>query len=103
MLGWLAWFWLDKKNAVKSLLSCIILRHIQKAAKMINLTFHIRVQQTHIAFSSAPENIILATKLNRSINGILDLGSCIGERMKVGIGCSAIHIARVREHVCSSP
>ena len=96
-------FWFDKESSLETLASCIVARHCKEPCKVFFLTFHIGVKKAHITFSSAPENIIFATKRNRCINRIFHLSSSASHNIEVWIGRSTVHISFVRKNVCCSP
>src|SRR4051794_14735802 len=103
MLGRFAWFWFNKKHTLESLFPCIFLCHIQEPAKVIYFSFHICVQQTHITLTPTPEYVVLATKRNCCIQCIFYLCTSIGNRGKIRVGGSSIHITRVTEYIGSTP
>ena len=77
MFGGFAGFGFNEESAFEPLLAGVVPRHGEKTGQMVEFPFHIRVEEGHIPFPSAPEYIILPSQFNGGIEGVLDLSARI--------------------------
>src|SRR5690606_2007906 len=103
MLCRFCWFWLNEEHSFEALLSRIIFCSMQETSEMLLLSFHICVQQTHIAFTTSPENIILTTQRDGCIQRIFYLSCSVCKYMEIRVCRSTVHIAWVRKQISCSP
>jgi len=96
-------FGLNQKGSFKSFCPSVIAGFLQHDAQMVLFTFHVGVQQRHVAFTSAPENVIGAAQFNGGIYGCLDLHDGTCNHIEIGIGSCPVHIPFVSENVGCAP
>lgn len=70
---------------------------------MIELAFHVRVVEALVAFTTAPEHVVLATEFEGDLHGLFHLRGSVGENVSVAAGGRAMHESRVREEVGGAP
>ena len=77
--------------------------HPEHCGKVLFLTFHVGVEEGHVAFAASPEHIVLTSELDGGVNGILYLehGPCCG--MEVRIGDGPVHVSRMLEYIRRAP
>src|SRR4051794_32808617 len=75
VLRWLHRFRFDEESSFKTLLACIVFGGVQKPRQVLLFTFHVCVKQSHVAFASTPEYIVLPTQSNGGIKRCFYLGS----------------------------
>ena len=83
MLGRLFWLGLNQKLTREANLLRVVHCHVEELRQLIQFAFHIGVGKTLIAFTTAPEDIILATKLLRDFQSLLDLSCCISKHFHI--------------------
>ncbi len=103
MLGGLHRLGLDEEGALEAVFTGIVPGHVQEAGQVIQLPFHVGVEQAHVAFAAAPEDVVLAVELDGGVEGILHLGAGAGDDVEVGIGGRAVHVAGMAEEVGRAP
>ncbi len=103
MLGRLHRLGLDQELSGEADRPGVIAGDDQHAGKVFLLPLHIGVQQAHIPFPSAPEDVVQSTELDVHIQALLDLNRCPGDDVEVGIGRRPVHVAGVGKHVGRVP
>ena len=94
---------LDEEGALESLAAGIVAGHGEHGSHMLLLTLLVGVEQAHVAFTSAPEHVVLSAELDGGVDGVLDLHNGTGHNVEVGIGRGTVHIALVAEDVGCAP
>ena len=103
VLGGLHRLGLDEEGALEALLAGVVARHSQHGGHVFLLTLHVGVEQRHVAFAAAPEDVGGAAQLDGGVDGVLDLHDGAGHNVEVGVGGGAVHVALVAEHVGGAP
>ena len=96
-------FRLDEEGALEALLAAVVAGHRQHHGEVFLLALHVGVEQRHVAFPAAPEDVVLTAQGDARIDGVLDLRG--GERrdVEVGVRGRAVHVAFVPEDVGRGP
>jgi hypothetical protein len=94
---------LDVERSVKSNFLLMIDRHVQEGRQMIELTFHVGVDQGCISLPSSPEGISQATELVGAFDGLLHLGGSVGIDIELRRGGGSLGIAQVGKEAGRSP
>ena len=81
----------------------VVHNHLHKAANLLTLLAQVSIQQRFIAFTTAPENVVLTAQLMRGVHRSHDLGCRPAEDFRVRVGCRARAIARVGKAVSRTP
>src|SRR5665213_201421 len=97
MFCWFAGLWLYKESSFKTIFSCIIFCGVQKFCKMFLLSFHVGIQQGHVALTASPKNIIFAAQFDSRIQRSFYLRSGMRQYLEIRIGGSTIHISSMRK------
>ncbi len=103
VLGRLHGLGLDKERAGEALGAGVVTGGSQHTCKVVLLTLHLGVQQAHVALAAAPENVVAAAKLDRGVDGGLDLNASTRHDVEVGVRSGAVHVALVAENVGCAP
>ena len=103
VLGRLLGLGLDQDRSLETDLVLVLDHQRDKAAELIELAFHVGIEQRLIALAPAPEHVILAAEPMRHLERRPDLACGIDEHLWVRIGRRTRHIATVREEVSRSP
>ena len=103
MLCWFFWLGFKQELSFEADLLGIVDCHVHEPGQVIQFTLHVCVVEVVITFAATPEDIVFATKFQRDFQSFLDLSGCESEDIGVAGGCSSVHEARMREHVCCSP
>ena len=70
---------------------------------MLFLAFLVGVEEAHVPFASAPEDVVLGAEFDAGVDGVLDLHDGACDDVEVGVGGSAVHVAFVAEDVGCGP
>ena len=70
---------------------------------MLQLAFHVGVQQRHIPFAAAPERIAFAAEFVSHLQRLFHLRGGKGEDVGVAARAGAVHEARMREQIGRAP
>ena len=103
VLGRLHRLRLDEQRALEADRVLVLDHHVQEAAELIELAFHVGVEQRVVALASAPEDVVGATETVGGRQAVRDLGGRVLEHRRVGVGGGAGHEPRVRERVGRAP
>ena len=76
---------------------------MQEAREVIELSLHVGVPETCIAFAAAPEGVALAAELVGHFKRLLHLRGGVGKDIGVRAGRGAVHEARVCKQAGGSP
>ena len=90
---------LDQEGTLEAILAAIVTCHRQHHRQVILLTLHVGVQQAHIALTATPEDVVLSTQRDTSVDGVLDLRSGASHSGEIGIRSGTIHVTLVAKHV----
>ena len=83
VLGRFFWFWLDQKSTIESNLVGVGNSHVEELTKVINLPLHVGVVQIHIAFATAPENIVLSAETHGDFHCLFHLRRSVSKNIGV--------------------
>ena len=97
------WFRFDVKVSGISDRTRISDCHFHKTCHIVKFKSGIRIEQRFITFTSAPENIALATKLYGSFYRFLYLRRCKSKNVSRRRSTCTMHISWVVKALCSSP
>ena len=103
VLAGLHGFRFDEERSFEALGTCIVACHGEHGCHVFLLALLVGIEQTHIAFASTPENVVLSTEFNGGIDGVLDLHDSTGNNVEVGIGRGSVHVTLVAEDIGCSP
>ena len=104
VLGRFHRFRLNQEGTGKAFGACIVAGDGQHLRQVFFFTFLVGVQQRHIAFTSAPEHIVVGTtQFDSSVDSVLDLDGGTGYHVEVRIGGGTVHVTRVAEYVGRTP
>ena len=103
MFGWLLWFRLNQQRAAETDFVFVVHHHLHKATNLLTLLAQVGIQQRFIAFTTAPEYIVLTAQLMRGVHRSHNLGGRPAEDFRVRVGCRARAIARVGKAVSRTP
>src|ERR1700733_14222669 len=102
MLGGFLGLGLDIEGPLEPDLFFVVDGHVQKAAEVIELSFHVGVEQGRIAFATTPERVAGPPELKSDLHGLFDLCARKSEYVEIWASGRAVHISRVSEEVgCS--
>jgi len=96
-------FGLDQEVALEPLRTGVVAGHAQHGGHVLLFALHVGIEQRHVAFASAPEDVVLAAQKDRGVDGVLDLQHGAGRGVEVGVGRGAVHVAGVAEDVGRAP
>ena len=94
---------LDIERAGEADLFLVIDGHVQEPGEVVELAFHVGVEQGRVAFAASPEGVARPAQLVRDLHGLLDLGAGEGEDVEIGAGGRAVHVAGIGEEVGGAP
>ena len=77
--------------------------HVQEAGHLVLFVCHVGVEQIGIPLASAPEYVVGPFELVRAFHGLLDLSSCPGKDVGIGVGSGTVCKTLVREAVRRAP
>ena len=92
-----------EEGALEAFCSGIVAGSAQHGGQVFLLTLLVGIQQGHVAFATAPEDIACAAQLDGGVDGVLYLHNCAGYYVEVGIRGGAVHVALVAEDVGRAP
>jgi len=95
--------WLDVELAGEADFLFVIHRHVEEAGEVIELTFHVGIEQGGVALATAPEGVALAAETVGDFHGFFHLCGSVGIDMGTRAGGSALLIARVGKEAGSAP
>ena len=94
---------LDQDRSLEPNLVLVLDHERDKAAELVELAFHVGIEQRLVALAPAPEHVILTAQPMRHLERRPDLACGIDEHLRVRIGRRTRHVATVREQVGRSP
>src|SRR5210317_991423 len=71
--------WLNKEVACEAYLLLVVHRHAQECREVIQFTAHVRIIESGIALTTAPEDVAFATKAMSDFESLLYLGCPVGK------------------------
>ena len=96
-------FGFDQEVALEPLRAGVVAGHAQHGGHVLLFALHVGVEQRHVAFAAAPEDVVLAAQFDRGVDGVLDLQHGAGRGVEVGVGRCAVHVAGVAEDIGRAP
>ena len=103
MLGWLAWFRLDQELTVKPILLGVVTGHAQEGGEVIAFAFHVGVEQAHVAFAAAPEDVVFAVEVLGDVEHLFDRVGAVRKHIGVGAGAGTLIEAWMAEQIRGAP
>ena len=103
MLGRFLRFRLDQQRAAEANFVLVVDNHLHKAANLLALLTQIGVEQSFIAFTPAPEDIVFAAQLMRGVHCRHHLRGRPAKHFRIRVGCRTRAVAWVSEAVCRAP
>ncbi len=103
VFGGLLGFRLDVELAGEADLFGVINSHVEKAGEVLQLALHVGVPEILVAFAAAPECVAAAAELFGHFERFLHLGGGEGERVGIGAGGGAVHVAAIAKEVGGAP
>ena len=103
VLGRLLGLGLDVERAGEADLLLVVDGHVQEAGEVVELAFHVGVEQGRVAFAAAPEGVAGAAQFVGDFHGLLDLRGGEGEDVEIGAGGRPVHVAGIGEEVGGAP
>ena len=88
-------FRLNVKLALEPDLLLVIHGQVQQFGEVIQLAFHVRVEQRHVAFAAAPKRITFAAKFVRHFHRFFNLRRSEGEHVRVATGAGSVDEPRM--------
>ena len=86
---------LDVELALEPDALLVVDRQVQERAQVIQLAFHVGVQQGAVTFPPAPEDVARAAEIVGDFDGFLHLRRRVGEHVRVAARGRAVHEPRV--------
>ena len=94
---------LNVERALKTNLLLVVDGHVHELAQVVQLAFHVGVQQRRVPFASAPEHVALTAQLVGPFHGLLYLRCGEAKSIRVAAGGCSMHVARVDEVLSRTP
>ena len=77
--------------------------HVHEATELIEFARHVGVEERLVALATAPQHVVGAAEVVRSLHAVGHLGGGVHEQIGVGVGGGTRHEAAVREGVGGAP
>ena len=101
--GRFAWFWFDVELTFEANFFRVVDGHVQQCRKVIELTFHVGIEQGGVAFATAPEGVTFTAEFESGIHGGFHLGRAVSENVRAWRCASTLGIAWMGEQASGAP
>eukprot|EP00958_Prasinococcus_capsulatus_P025911 scaffold4493_cov390-Prasinococcus_capsulatus_cf.AAC.4 len=95
--------WLNQQSALKADSLLVFSSQPEEYRGMVQLSLHVRVEKSLVAFASTPEDEVLAVELLSNLHGLLHLSSRIHVGVNSGAGSSPAQVLRMLEQLSRAP
>src|ERR1035437_1577253 len=96
-------FRLDVKLSLEADLLFVGDGEVQQFRKVIQLAFHVGVEQRHVAFAAAPERVAFTAEFVRHFHRLLDLRGGKSEYVGIAARAGTVNETRIRKQIRRAP
>ena len=93
----------DEEVSLETFCPGVVAGLCEHGSQMGLFPFHVSVQERHVAFASAPEDIVFSSEFYSGIDGVLDLEHGSGCSREVRVCSRTVHVSWMAEYVGCPP